>query len=636
MISIKKITKLSLIAIVAFSVFVIWLNFKFVPEVKAHTLKNQMFEESIFAKRAEMELSIRVMGNIHQQLQNSETQVISDTLLEAFFRNKGILELKSKEIMFEIDGLKNNLNKLNTMSLSRHGDSISELSELLDDMNLKAGDMIRLMSETSIEKIPYESIVEIRDTSMEISTRLRNEHRILNDAIVGDLNAIINILLITLLVILLGYNIGVIRFISKEYIFIHHSFKSLGSNRFDFESLPAVKSIFKEEQEMKTYIKQLFDERKFIAEIREILLEHYIVDDVIESLFESLEKVMGIDRIGIAFVDYNRNLLIAEYGVANYDDVLLGPGFEVDIESSRLSRMLIDKEPFMTSDLELDFMKRPQSPALALLSREGIKSNLVLPMTMGDAVFGMVFLSSKEKHFFSQEHLLLAEKLIYEIRGILNRAYFTKVIFSKITKSFSELVDQKDNETGDHISRMVKYSVAITKGLSVKNQSGYDVNRKFILEIERNASSHDIGKVGIPDNVLKKPGKLDSDEWTIMKTHAAIGADIFRDLRMGLTAFDPEFYKMAEEIARHHHEKWDGSGYPDGLRGMEIPLSARIVALADVFDALTSRRVYKEAFSLEASLEIIKSSRGNHLDPIIVDVFFENLDVMKAIMYNSK
>jgi HD-GYP domain-containing protein (c-di-GMP phosphodiesterase class II) len=183
---------------------------------------------------------------------------------------------------------------------------------------------------------------------------------------------------------------------------------------------------------------------------------------------------------------------------------------------------------------------------------------------------------------------------------------------------------------------MVKYSVAIARGLRLKKLPGYEIDRKFILEIERNASSHDIGKVGIPDSVLKKPGKLNPDEWVTMKTHAAIGADIFRDLRMGLTAFDPEFYKMAEEIARHHHEKWDGTGYPDGLKGTEIPLSARIVAIADVFDALTSKRVYKEAFSLDDSLDIIRNSRGNHLDPVIVDVFFENLEVMKAIMFGSK
>lgn len=636
MISIKKITRLSLITIVIFSVFVIWLNFYFVPEVRTYASKNQSYEESIIEKQTEMELSIRVMGNIHQQLQKTETPEISDALQDAFNRNKETIALKSKEIMVEIDGLKFNWDKLNAMSLMRHRESIMDLSNLLKELKTKSEDLLVLISESTIEEIPYSSLEDINEKNTALSFRLKNEHRILNNAIVGDLNAIINIMLIILLSIILGYNIGVIRFISKEYIFIHHSFKALGSNRFDFESLPNLNSIFEEEKEMKTYIKQLFDERKFIAEIREILLEHYIVDDVIESLFESLEKVMGIDRIGIAFVDYDRNLLIAEYGVSNYDEVLLGPGFEVEIGSSRLSKMLVDKQPFMTSDLELDFMNYPESPALSLLNTEGIKSNLVLPMTMGDAVFGMVFLSSKEKCFFGQEHLMLAEKLIYEIKGLLNRAYFTKVIFSKITTSFSELVDQKDNETGDHINRMVKYSVALAKGLSIKKTPGYDVDRKFIQEVERNSSSHDIGKVGIPDSVLKKPGKLNPEEWEIMKTHAAIGADIFRDLRMGLTAFDPEFYKMAEEIARHHHEKWDGSGYPDGLKGTETPLAARIVALADVFDALTSKRVYKEAFSLDASLDIIKSSSGNHLDPVIVDVFFENLEVMKAIMYSSK
>jgi response regulator RpfG family c-di-GMP phosphodiesterase len=111
-----------------------------------------------------------------------------------------------------------------------------------------------------------------------------------------------------------------------------------------------------------------------------------------------------------------------------------------------------------------------------------------------------------------------------------------------------------------------------------------------------------------------------------MKTHAELGADVFKSLRDGLSVFDSDFYKFAEEIARYHHEKWDGSGYPEGLTGSEIPLSARIVAVADVFDALTSKRTYKEPFSFEASVEMIKEASGKHFDPVVVDCFIANLD----------
>ena len=137
---------------------------------------------------------------------------------------------------------------------------------------------------------------------------------------------------------------------------------------------------------------------------------------------------------------------------------------------------------------------------------------------------------------------------------------------------------------------------------------------------------HDLGKIGIPDRILLKPGKLDPEEWEIMKQHTVIGAKI-------LKGSDAEFIRLGETIAQHHHEKWDGSGYPSGLKGIEIPIAARIAAIADVFDALTSKRPYKEAFSVEKSLAIIREGRGSHFDPDVVDAFLaiqaETLTIME-------
>jgi len=129
---------------------------------------------------------------------------------------------------------------------------------------------------------------------------------------------------------------------------------------------------------------------------------------------------------------------------------------------------------------------------------------------------------------------------------------------------------------------------------------------------------HDIGKIGIPDHILLKPGKFEPEEWEIMKTHAVIGANI-------LEGDDSELMKCAGEIALTHHEKWDGSGYPYGLSGEAIPLVGRIAALADVFDALTSVRPYKEAWTVEAAVDLIKENRGTHFDPDLVTVFLEQL-----------
>lgn len=180
----------------------------------------------------------------------------------------------------------------------------------------------------------------------------------------------------------------------------------------------------------------------------------------------------------------------------------------------------------------------------------------------------------------------------------------------------STAAEYKDEDTGLHIKRMSLYSAAVAKRMGLDEHT--------VQTILYAAPMHDIGKIGIPDNILLKPGKHDAAEWEIMKQHTLIGAEILKDS-------DAEFIKMGEVIARSHHEKWDGSGYPDGLKGTEIPIAGRITAIADVFDALVSKRPYKEAFSLEKSLEIIKDGRGTHFDPEVLDAFFAIEDEILAI-----
>jgi putative two-component system response regulator len=178
--------------------------------------------------------------------------------------------------------------------------------------------------------------------------------------------------------------------------------------------------------------------------------------------------------------------------------------------------------------------------------------------------------------------------------------------------------EYKDPDTGAHIKRMSHYCAAIARRLGL--------NENTVIAILHAAPMHDIGKIGIPDRILAKPDKLDPIEQDIMKLHTVIGAKI-------LSRSDEEFIKLGGTIALSHHEKWDGSGYPNGLKGTVIPISGRIAAIADVFDALTSRRPYKEPFSLEKSLVIIKSWRGNYFDPEVVDAFIaiedEILDIKK-------
>jgi len=179
--------------------------------------------------------------------------------------------------------------------------------------------------------------------------------------------------------------------------------------------------------------------------------------------------------------------------------------------------------------------------------------------------------------------------------------------------------ESRDDDTGEHIKRTSLYCKLIAENLQNLGIYTDVVDDSYIENIEKASPLHDIGKVGIKDDILLKPGRLTDDEFKIMKTHVTIGYETLasvEDLYPG-----NEFIKMGAEIARYHHEKWNGSGYMEGLSGDDIPLSARIMALSDVYDALRSQRVYKEPFSHEKSYGIIIDGRGTHFDPVLIDVF---------------
>ena len=172
----------------------------------------------------------------------------------------------------------------------------------------------------------------------------------------------------------------------------------------------------------------------------------------------------------------------------------------------------------------------------------------------------------------------------------------------QIIRCLGRAAEYKDNETGMHVIRMSYYARSIAEALQL--------DADFVETLFLAAPMHDVGKIGIPDSVLLKPGKLSPEEWAIMKTHCAIGAEI-------IGKDDSPIIAMARSIALHHHEKWNGSGYPQGLVGEAIPLEGRIIAIADVFDALTSVRPYKPAWSFEEAINYIKAEAGNHFDPAL-------------------
>lgn len=638
MVSVNKIMKVFLLVATIFVALVLSINFFFLPATKTALSTTHNEIEDIKNQVIAMDLPIRVIDNVVSQFEENPEKKSNTNLIEAFDNNLIALQLLNHETVNHISEINKALATINRYSLYYYKSTVEELYQVNNEILIISKALEKNLSDSQAYDLNMD-VIKSNGTDLiakvDVLTDINHE---LTTLILDTYTLVVNLFFIVLILMLLLLLLASYRMIRYERRFILGSLENLELKRFDFNKLPKLKPIFKEEYTIYNRMKFIFKEEEISQNIKNIVLSTYHIDDLIDKLFKEMSKSDDIDRIGIAFVDYSSRKFIAEYGKASYDDVKLGPGFEVDFDKTTLTHILTNKKSYITNDLKEENKKRPHSASLSLIRKEGVQSNLIVPLILGDAVYGVIFFSSLKQNYFDESDMKRVEKIIYEIGGLLNKAYFAKVVLSRITNSFAELVDQKDDETGGHILRMVAYSTLIASRLREKNIKGYEVNQKFVLEIERNASSHDIGKVGIPDHILKKPGKLTPDEWTIMKTHASIGADIFKSLREGLQVFDAEFYGFAEDIARFHHERWDGTGYPSGLSGKDIPLSARIVAIADVFDALTSKRHYKESFGFEKSIDIIKASAGSHLDAVLVDVFLEDLDELIKIqeLYDVK
>ena len=229
--------------------------------------------------------------------------------------------------------------------------------------------------------------------------------------------------------------------------------------------------------------------------------------------------------------------------------------------------------------------------------------------------FAEVYKSEKEK----RKELLGTNRQLAKYADDLNETISElKAVHQELRESYLETIyrlvlaaEYRDEDTGDHIVRMSRYCALIAGRLGLAPDE--------VQNMLYAAPMHDVGKIGIPDSILLKPGKLTDEEFEIMKSHAVIGAEILANSKA-------KILQVAQQIAISHHEKWNGKGYPQGLSRDKIPLVGRIASLADVFDALTSRRPYKEPYPVERAFHIIKEERGEHFDPDMVDVFLQNMD----------
>lgn len=294
-----------------------------------------------------------------------------------------------------------------------------------------------------------------------------------------------------------------------------------------------------------------------------------------------------------------------ESPIENYQVKLSDTPQLAELKKSRTPRVIADLSELACSD---------KFHTQALI-KAGYRSSYTLPMVFNDHFFGFIFFNANQKHVFN-EHLLVELDMVAHLVTLLiyNERSNVRTLLATL-KSALDLSHSRDPETGFHLERMSRYSRLIASKLAEK----WQLDDQYIEHIYLFSPLHDLGKINVPDCILLKPGKLDAVEFEQMKEHALIGRQLIDKLleNYGLGAIG--YVDMLKNIAHYHHECFDGSGYPEGLKGENIPAEARIVAVADVFDALTSARPYKQAWSNERAIEFLQQQSGKKLDPDCVN-----------------
>jgi cyclic di-GMP phosphodiesterase len=319
-----------------------------------------------------------------------------------------------------------------------------------------------------------------------------------------------------------------------------------------------------------------------------------IVDDIVENI-DVLFNVLKDDYEVLAAKNGKQALKIAEK--ENPPDLILLDVMMPEIDGFEVCKIL--KETFSTKNIPVIFVTAKDDE---IDENKGFAQGAMDYITK--PIRPSVVLSRVKTHLALYDQKKHLEDMVKERTQELEETRL------KIIRKLGKAAEFKDNETGLHVIRMSKYAHLIGKALDMSSDEA-----ELLLNV---VPMHDIGKIGIPDQILLKPGKLDVDEWDVIKTHTQIGADI-------LGCDKSEILREARVCALSHHEKWDGSGYPEGLKGTDIPLYGRIAAVSDVFDALTSERPYKKAWSVEDAIQFMVSEKGKHFQSELVDVFLEIL-----------
>lgn len=337
-----------------------------------------------------------------------------------------------------------------------------------------------------------------------------------------------------------------------------------------------------------------------------------VVDDVSENL-SFISEVIGDEyrvlaaksgSVALAILERHQiDIILLDVVMPNMD------GYEVITELKRNPKSKEIPVIFLTAKSSVEDEKK----GFSLGASDYISKPISPPILM--ARLKTHLLNKRSKDFLKSKNLYLEEE-------VQKRAAQMSELQDVTIQAMASLAETRDEDTGFHIKRTQLYVKRLAEELSKQPKYEKELTAERIDIFYKSAPLHDIGKVGIPDSILLKQGKLTENEFEVMKSHSVLGYSAINQAEQKAgTAHD--FLEVAKEIALNHHEKWDGSGYPNGISGEKIPLSARLMAIADVYDALISTRVYKQAMSHEQAIEIIKKGKGKHFDPLLIDLLLE-------------
>lgn len=374
-----------------------------------------------------------------------------------------------------------------------------------------------------------------------------------------------------------------------------------------------------------------FNKLDKLIELIENMNKDVSFEGILNYIYSTFSEFIPYNHIGIALLKNNGEVLEASYGIS---DTLLSNlpkklvGIKAVVSKTSLENIVKNGTPRVINDLE-KFTKNKNADYNKILLESGIKSSISLPLKVNDKPIGIIFFSNVKQNIYKEEHIEFLKTLSNSIAISLNKNIFIDEMLYSTLLALTKMAEARDEDTADHLDRMTAYSVMITEFIVQDKQYEEEITVPFLKGIERFSPMHDIGKVGVKDGILLKQGKLTPEEYDEMKKHVTYGVDVLRTAESNIAKQQYSMFNMGIEIVEGHHEWWDGSGYPYNKSGYEIPLSARIVAVADVFDALTSKRPYKKAYGFEESINYIIEGSGRHFDPTIIS----SLNIHKDELY---